>query len=35
MEHPKVMFTVQSNLQKVWKLRKLRKRQYPERRKKS
>ena len=32
MEHPKVMFTVQSNLQKVWKLRK---RQYPERRKKS
>ena len=32
MEHPKVMFTVQSNLQKVWKLRR---RQYPERRKKS
>ena len=32
MEHPKVMFTVQSNLQKVWKQRK---KQYPERRKKS
>lgn len=30
MEHPKVMFTVQSNLQKVWKLRR---RQYPKRRK--
>ncbi len=32
MEHPKVMFTVQSNLQKVWKQRR---KQYPERRKKS
>ena len=31
-EHPKVMFTVQSNLQEVWKQRR---KQYPERRKKS
>ena len=32
MEHPKVMFTVQSNLQKVWKQQR---KQYPEHRKKS
>ena len=32
MEHPKAMFTVQSNLQKVWKQRR---KQYPECRKKS